>query len=103
MIDALLAMGAPPDVIEATQKQASGETENDCEVWAENETVFRVFLALRRSWQIDGMSGRCYGLDRPAIESTLNMMGIKRKHQPEMLALLMIMEDAALPILNKKK
>lgn len=48
------------------------------------------------------MTGRVLGLERPAIESTLNMLRIKRKKHQAILEKLMVMEDAALPILNRK-
>jgi hypothetical protein len=62
-----------------------------------------VFVRLRRCWRIDRLANICDGLDRPAIESTMRMMGIKKRKRPEMLAKLEIMEGAALPILNRKK
>jgi hypothetical protein len=47
------------------------------------------------------MFGHYLGLDRPSIESTLKLMGIKRKKHAEIFEKLLIMEDAALGVLNK--
>lgn len=61
-----------------------------------------VFVRLRNCWRVDRFAGVCDGLDRPAIESTMRMLGVKKRERPEMLEKLMIMEDAALLILNRK-
>lgn len=98
----------PPEWQEAIAKlEQSDDDENNDEnelfgVYPENWTAVMVFVRLRRCWRIDRFAGVCDGLDRPAIESTLKMLGIKKKDRPEILAKLEIMEDAALPILNRK-
>lgn len=70
-------------------------------VWPENVEALSVFIALRRCWRFDGMTGHCYGIDRSSIESTFNMMRIKKKQYPDLLEKIMTMEDAALPVLNR--
>ncbi len=62
-----------------------------------------VFVRLRHCWRVDGFTGHHFGLDRPALASVLKMLGIKKRKRPEILEKLEIMEDAALPILNRKK
>lgn len=71
-------------------------------VWPENEEALCVFIRLRRCWRFEPMSGQFLGIERPAIESTLKLMNIKRKKHPEIFENIMIMEDAALPVLNRK-
>lgn len=79
------------------------EEERDCFiVWPENERALQVFLSLRRCWRVEPMSGQCLGIERPAIESTLRLMGVKHKHRREIFEQIMIMEDAALSVLNRK-
>lgn len=99
----------PPEWQEAIAKREQGDdnNENDDEtelfgVYPENWQAVMVFVRLRRCWRVDRFAGVYDGLDRPAIESTLKMLGIKKKDRPEILAKLEIMEDAALPILNRK-
>lgn len=84
------------------EHEQQGDNDDDFAVWPENWQTVMVFVRLRRCWRIDRFAGVCDGLDRPAIESTLRIMGIKKKQRPEILAKLEIMEDAALPILNRK-
>lgn len=48
------------------------------------------------------MAGQFLGIDRPAIESTLRLMRIKRKQHQDIFEKLMLMEDAALAVLNRK-
>lgn len=61
-----------------------------------------VFWALGNCWRIDSMAGRWLGLDRPAIESTLRLMGVKRKKRSGVFEDLRVMEGAALEVLNSK-
>jgi hypothetical protein len=80
------------------------EKENDglFTVWPENEEALQVFIALGRCWRFDGLSGQHLGIERPAIESTLKLMKIKRKKHPMIFEQIRLMEDAALPVLNRK-
>ena len=48
------------------------------------------------------MSGHYHGIIRAEIESTLNLMRIKKSKRPGIFEKLMIMETAALHILNRK-
>lgn len=49
------------------------------------------------------MNGHYHGLDRPAIESTLKLMGVKRKRHGGIFNDLLVMEAAALEVLNLKQ
>lgn len=48
------------------------------------------------------MAGRYIRLDRTQIESTMRMMQIPIEKQLDILEGLMVMEDAALPVLNRR-
>lgn len=72
-------------------------------VWTENAETLRVFLALNRCWRIGELNGKYLGLDRPAIESTLRLMQVPRKRQPEIFEDLRVMEHAALEVLNREQ
>ena len=72
-------------------------------MWPENAQTLQVFLALNRCWRIDGMSGHCLGLDRPAIESALRLLQIHRRRHPQILLDLTEMEDAVLEVLEREQ
>jgi len=60
----------------------------------------QVFLSLNTSWRIDGFNGIYLGLERPAIESTLRLMGIATARHRGIFDDLRTMESAALEVLN---
>lgn len=95
----------PPEWQQALQEHEAQFEDDEYEsfsVWPENAQTVRVFIMLRRCWRQDGVSGQTLGIERPAIESTLRLLRIKRKHHLELFEQLMIMEDAALSVLNRK-
>lgn len=100
MAEDLAAFGLPPDAFD----EAVESEDANCEVWEENWDTLMVFLALQTQWrrEIPAMSGQMiwHGLNYPAAESTLRMMGLWKK-AAEIFEGLRIMESAALPILNK--
>lgn len=77
----------------------------DYQVWQENILTVQLFVALGSQWRvIAGMAGIVYqGLNYEAVQSTLSMMGIKRKKWPELLDGLQVMEAAALKVMNNKE
>lgn len=97
----------PPEwqaAIEAREQELKKDDDVDdgyFAVWPENWDAVIVFCNLRHCWRVDTMSGGYLGLDRPAIESTLRLMDIKKKKHTAIFEKLMIMEDAALGVLNK--
>ena len=97
------AFGAPEEVIGETL-DAETDDGDDCLVWEDNWDTLMVWLALQTQWrrEIPAMSGQMiwHGLDYPATESTLRMMGHWKK-SAEIFEGLRIMEATALPILNK--
>ena len=94
----------PPEWQQALEEhEAQQELEDDrFPVWPENEELVGIFIALRRCLQFDSMAGVYIGLKRPWIESTLRLMNIEQAKHPSIFEGLMIMEDAALPVLNRK-
>ena len=81
--------------------KASDYGEKTVEVWPENMEVVRLFSMLGTQWRI-GMSGPS-GLDYTAVKSVLEMNGIKRKKQAEMLDLIGVMEKEALSVMHERK
>lgn len=70
-------------------------------VWPENMRVVNVFLSLGTQWRV-GMSG-VSGLDYTAVKAVMEMSGIKRKDQAEMLYLIGVMEKEALSVMHESK
>lgn len=72
-------------------------------LWENRDTIL-VFLALQTQWrrEIPAMSGKMlwHGLDYPAMESTIRMMGLWKK-SGEIFDGLRLMEATVLPLLNK--
>ena len=95
------AIAARDDAIAANDESDDDDDDDVCIIWPENKQTWNVFCALNRCWRIDAMSGQMLGLDRPAIESTLRLMKIKRKKHQRIFGDLLVMEDAALEVLNR--
>lgn len=90
--------------IEAHEQELKNDDDEDdgiFSVYPDNWDAVIVFCNLRHCWRVDAMSGHYLGLERPAIKPTLKLMGIKRKKHTEIFEKLLIMEDAALGVLNK--
>lgn len=75
---------------------------DDLLIYPDNWPAVQVFFALANCWRVDYMAGRYLGIDRPAIESTMRMMGVKRKRRGGIFEDLRVMENAALEALNDK-
>jgi hypothetical protein len=91
-------------VIEAARSQMKGVKDDAFEVWEDNWTSFVFFLDYASSqWNVGiGLSQPAYfGLRYEAIESAMRMRRIKPSERPTLLADLVVMERAAIPILNK--
>lgn len=71
-------------------------------MWPEHWDVWELWQALKNDWRlIVGLGGAAYaGLDKPTAESVMRMWGIKKRRRRGMLEALLIMEEAALPVLN---
>ncbi len=76
------------------------EAQSDrCEVWEENWEVLTWFLRLERRWIVGAMGG-LLRFDDAAILSQLEIYGIKRKKRQQIHRGLMIMEGAAIEVIN---
>lgn len=95
-MDALIASGAPQDVIDA----ARGATApSDFEVWPENEDAVDAFLELGNAWDwvAPGMGApRRVGIRATEIESTLRLLGHRVSRRKELFRDIRVMERAAL-------
>lgn len=74
-------------------------------VWPEHADAWDVWLCLQNAWSaVAGMAGVAWlGLDRAQIESVMRLRGIKRRRRGAVLDQLLVMEAAALPIMNAKR
>lgn len=59
------------------------------------------FMRMQRRWVVSEMSGHYVRLDDTAVAAQMDMRGVKKKHRAKLLDQLMVMESAALEILNK--
>jgi len=97
----LEALGAPASVLESATIDPAPASQ-DCLVWEENWQAVSVFLSLRTQWRMHvGMAGAIYqGLDYGAVEAVLRLQRVPRQYWPALLDDLLVMEAAALPLLN---
>jgi hypothetical protein len=96
----LSAFGADPAVVAAEVEQ---ETEAMLfAVHPDNEILLAVFLALQTQWRIAVGAARAVylGIDYGSIPPVLSMLGIPRRERADAFAAVLLMEAAALPILN---
>lgn len=61
------------------------------------------FFACRTQWRIDGLSGRCWGLDYPGVAVVLNERALKGQPRREVFDGIQVMEAAALEVMNPRK
>ena len=73
-----------------------------CIIWHENALTVRVFFNLGYQWRewVTMNGAMPQGLDHGQIESTLRLMGVKKKRWPELFDDLKTMEAEALKIIN---
>lgn len=74
------------------------------DLWPEHWALWEVWQALQNAWKVvAGMSGQRYlGFDRCQAESVMRLSGVKKRDRGQMLSDLLILEAAALPILNTR-
>lgn len=89
--------GAIPERAKAYFSQRGGTVE----VWPENRAALELYQRCQ-NWRMGAMGG-AFGLERTGIESTMNMMGIPQEKRPALLDDIIVMEQAALAIINRKK
>jgi len=51
------------------------------EVWPECVESLDLFLSMNTQWKVDGMSGTVMGLDYPALNAVMDMMGVTDRKQ----------------------
>lgn len=96
------AFGCTQEQIDAAYGGDEAEEDADLfEVYPCNWDAATVFWSLTTRWQLNGLNGRHEGFTRPDIESTLHLMQIKRRLQRGIFEDLMVMERAALEVLNR--
>lgn len=79
-------------------------TPSHIDIWPEHHETWRVWSAVGNAWSVvAGMGGMAYlGFDRAQAESVMRTMGVKKSKRRRLLDDLLVMESAALPILNAK-
>lgn len=104
VIDGLIQAGAPDEVIESARQNMAGDSDDAFEVWEENWLSLLFFLAVSTQWNVAaGMSGLFYvGLNHSAVEANMNMRGIKKQARLDLCNDVLLMERAALEVLNKR-
>ena len=100
VVDGLIAMCAPAEIIAAAQSQLIGE-DDDCEVWPENWQSVTLFLALSTQWNVSP-AGSALGINYVSIESIMRIFSIKKKKRMTMFDDIRLMELAALSVLREK-
>ncbi len=103
IVQQLVNLGAPPDVIDAARGKAeAAPATRDFGVWEENWDSVRLFRNLGTQWIVAvGMAGARYlGINYGVVECQLRRLGIPRKQWPAFWDDLDVMERAALPLLN---
>lgn len=102
MLDGLIAMNAPPDVIDRAKARFTGQDSQDCEIWPENLQAYELFEMLATQWRITD-AGFYIGIDYPSVQASMAMIGIKAKQRSTLFEDIRTMERAALQVLNRKK
>lgn len=102
MIDGLIAVNAPEDVIESARARFEGSISEDCEVWPENWQSLELFVALGTQWNVSAM-GHYLGINYPAVDAIMNILAVPKKQKPDLFSDLQIMERAALEYINRDK
>lgn len=84
--------------VEASQIQV----DEPLEILPDNHEAVQWFLMLQRRWVVSDMSGKFLRIDDHAVLAQMEMRSIKRNRRKTLLDELMLMESAALEILNKE-
>lgn len=85
----------------------SAEVNIACEdypIWPHHRRALAVFLACATQWNVHvGMAVWWQGLEYCRVESTLRLMGIRRRRWPHLFAQVRVMERAAQAALAAEK
>ncbi|MGE8365985.1 DUF1799 domain-containing protein [Cupriavidus sp.] len=97
MADALAALGAPDDVLDAVRARPTGE---DFFYYADNEESLFLFFDVATQWNYVGtMAGVVRtGLNYPGVDSVMSKKRYRRKRLAALFADLQMMEKAALQV-----
>lgn len=69
--------------------------EDEFWLWPENEEAFAIWLRLQTQWNVLPELGRT-GLNYPAVEVCMRMLGVGQKARNRLFGLIQIMEQACL-------
>ncbi|MBY0240756.1 MAG: DUF1799 domain-containing protein [Burkholderiaceae bacterium] len=102
VIAQLVKLGAPDHVIDAARNK-SQPVDVDFLVWEENWQAVTLFLALKTQWRMAvSMAGLHYfGIEYASAYALLDARQIAPGDREALMDALRLMEDAALPLLNK--
>ena len=82
-------------------KEEDMEGVNDVYLFPDNWEIFSVFEFMSTQWRT--VSGGVTGLDYNVIPLAINALGIKKKHTPEILSGIRIMESVAISVMHENQ
>lgn len=88
-------MGAPPELVARMQDNM------DIDIWPENWTAVRLFIALQTQWRIG--KGGPTGLDYSALPVVFTGVGLRRREARRQFMAIQIMEGEALRVFAEKR
>lgn len=98
-------LGADPSrAMEATSAAQPVDDDQDIELSPDEWRAWQVFLAVRSNWRIVAGWGAAHyeGIDYSSLESAIRLMGIGRRHWPDVFSMVRVMEDEARNWINKQ-
>ena len=100
-VDDLVLFGVDPEI--GRQWAGDDREPEEFAVWPDNWETSQLFLAMDTQWRVvqGGSGARIMGIDYAAAWAVINGL-VARKGRPEVFAGLVMMERAALPLLNTK-
>ena len=94
---------APEEELDAFGFKPSDYDDDDFGVWPDNWEAVQLFSGLSTQWRHAGMAGVAVGLDYTAVRAVFDMQAIKRKHWPELLDRIRVLEAEALSVMRENK
>lgn len=79
--------------------------DRDFEIWPENAKAVRVFVAMETQWNYvaNGVGALATGFRYCSLPVVFEMLGVKRRAQPKVLEALVVMEAAAVAVINERQ
>ncbi|BBL75574.1 DUF1799 domain-containing protein [Methylomagnum ishizawai] len=100
-------MNLPPAALAAMLGNTLQAASPDFQVLPENWDTVMAFIECRHDWRRElpafGTEWIWHGLDKPACECIIRNLGHKEDKAREIFQGILIMQEAALPLLNKGK